>query len=51
MDKKKIPQGKGKKVSAETRKKGMAAMGKAMSTRVQSTSAHKQMTARKAKHL
>jgi hypothetical protein len=49
--KKKIPQAKGKKVSAETRQKGMSAMSKAMSTRVQSTSGHKQQTARKAKHL
>lgn len=51
MDKKKIPQAVGKKVPASTVKKGAAAMGKAMSARVSSTSAHKQQTARKAKHL
>jgi hypothetical protein len=51
MDKKKIAQPKGRKISAAEAKKGAAAMSKAMSTRVHSTSAHKQMTARKAKHL
>lgn len=51
MDKKKIPQAVSKKVPAATVKKGAAAMGKAMSARVSSTSAHKQQTARKAKHL
>ena len=49
--KKKLPEHKSKKVSSATVKKGMAAMGKAMSTRVSGTSAHKQQTARKAKHL
>jgi hypothetical protein len=51
MQKKKIGQAKGRRVSAEQVKKGAAAMGQAMSTRVSSTSAHKQQTARKAKHL
>lgn len=50
MHKKKPGQAKGK-IPAATVKKGAAAMGKAMSQRVSSTSARKQQTARKAKHL